>query len=190
MIPVQVRSLRFLDELKRRRASFTGRSVSARIQVPPDLRFWYWLEFGTAGRQDPSAPMKSKWGDTYPIEPVRAQMLHWPNALAPNEPSGGRFQFHVDHPGIRPTLIVRDVIANKEVWKTIGQGIGNAMLHEGFRLGVLKAQLLEGAMPYISEQIASNLERAAPHTREDGKLDGNKASDVWREEVEIVDSSA
>src|SRR5438045_2586638 len=93
-IGFQIKSLKFVDALRRRAESFAGTRISYRITVPEDLKWWYWLEFGTAGKQDASAPYRTVHADTYPIDPVKKPFLSWPDA---SEPGGYRFAFHVDH---------------------------------------------------------------------------------------------
>src|SRR5258708_34885785 len=109
-ISFNLESSLFLKELVKRQIGFaTKPTVAYKIVVPEDLKWWYWLEFGTAGRQDADAPFKSAHSDTYSIDPVNAKMLAIPDAKSPNGPDGIRFTFHVDHPGIRPRLIYRGV---------------------------------------------------------------------------------
>lgn len=200
MIEFQPKSTKFINELRSRYASFNGRKVAGRVTVPMDLKFWYWLEFGTAGRRDPTAPLPTqiakpgKYPGTFLIEPLREgyplafPASSFPNAKTSPDPDG-MFRFGaVSNPGIRPRLIVRSVL--KQIMQTTGMDIGNALIENGFRLSILKNQLLNANLPDAVERIAIRLEEQAPGTREEGgKLDGNSAADMFREEALVVDTS-
>lgn len=177
-----LQSMNFIPELRARRSSFHGK-VAYRVTVPSDLSWWYWLEFGTAGRQDSAAPVKTAHPGTYPIDPVNAEALYFPDAHAPNSPGGGRFAFHIDHPGIRPRLIYRGV--RDDILLAAARGIGRGFIQEGVRLATLRTVLRDDVMPYAIEKMGEALDLAAPGVREDGRLDGNTAGEVWREEAEI-----
>ena len=84
-------------------------------------------------------------------------------------------------------MVIRSILA--DIRRDAMTGIINAGLLNGWRFAELKEQLLEGVMPHVVEQIAQSLERQAPGTREDGKLDGDSAADVFREEAEIENTS-
>jgi hypothetical protein len=86
----------FRDRLRQLTQALRGSTDSWRITVPDDLSFWYFLEFGTAGRQDAEAPVKSAHFGSYEIKPNDAHKA---------VKIGGRFAFKVEHPGIRPPLI-------------------------------------------------------------------------------------
>src|SRR4051812_5802065 len=91
-LKINVKSTRFLDELQKRRNSFSKRTVSGVLTVPPEMKWWMWLEFGTHG--------------PYPIEPH-----HPPEALRWFDPSGNAVvRERVMHPGIRPRAFVRKAL--------------------------------------------------------------------------------
>lgn len=168
-------STRFLDELKRRSAEFRGKTVAARIQVPPSLYFWYWLEFGTALRgEDPTRQ------HTYPIDPVNKKALHWTN------PGGdSHFAFHVDHPGIRPHLIVRNVL--ESIREAAGLTLSEIIPNSGFSVAAIREGLLSNIMPNAKSQIVESMALKAPGVRSDGKLEGRSASEVFASEAKIVE---
>lgn len=140
------------------------------------------FEFGTAGRQSPDAPYRSSYGGTYPIDPVNADALSFP----PSPGAEHVIRAHVDHPGIRPRAFVRTAIG--ELSKK-GLNVTQDMLDLGFRLSVLKQSIFNALDYDAKEQVAKELEAAAPNTREDGKLDGNSAAEVFLEEAYVLDTS-
>lgn len=182
MIQMKLTSLKFISELQARARSFANQNVSATLMVPSDLAWWYWLEFGTAGRQSPDAPYRSSYGGTYPIDPVNADALSFP----PSPGAEHVIRAHVDHPGIRPRAFVRTAIG--ELSKK-GLNVTQDMLDLGFRLSVLKQSIFNALDYDAKEQVAKELEAAAPNTREDGKLDGNSAAEVFLEEAYVLDTS-
>lgn len=165
IVSIEVSSGKFLQELRSRRAAF-GKTVAYRITVPENLSYWYFLEFGTAGRQDSSAPYKTAIapGGTYPIEPVNGpQSLHWTDG------SGEHFAFHVDHPGIRPRLVYRGV--RDDILSATAFFIGQGFLNSGVRLSSLRQSMLAEAMPYAIEEMAQAFDSASP------ALSGSVSSD-------------
>ncbi len=196
IVPIKVVSTKFLAELRARARSFANRKCAARIRVPDELQWWYFIEFGTAGRSEGPFPHDPGY---YTIVPKYSSDLKFP-AWTLNEPPGSGLQVdadgnvhlhHVYHPGIRPRAYIRTNL--KEWVNMVSEGIASAvLLDEGqFRYGVVKEQLMHGIMPQIVADIGELLdqESVAGHTREDGKLGGASAGDEWREEAEIVDVS-
>jgi hypothetical protein len=162
----------FLDELMARRDSF-GSIVTFRITVPESLSYWYYLEFGTGGRQDPSAPYSSEVGEgrTYPIDPINGKALHW------KDDGADHFAFHVNHPGIRPRLIYRGV--RDDILAYAGQSIGNFLVNEGIRLSSVSDALANDILPYAIEAMGDAFESATP------SLDGSVAA-AWNSNATIV----
>lgn len=167
-----VRSTAFLDELQARRDSF-GSTVAYRITVPESLSYWYLLEFGTGGRQDPSAPYRTEIGEgrTYPIDPINGKALHW-------EDNGEQhFAFHVNHPGIRPRLIYRGV--RDDILNYAGLSLGNFLVNEGMRLSSVADSLETDVMPYAVQAMGDAFENATP------SLKGSVAAE-WNAGASIV----
>lgn len=171
------RSTKFLAELKTRVASLRKGTVAYRVRVPEDLKFWYWLEWGSAGRQDAGAPYQTEHAGTYPIDPVNKHVLRFPDASAPG---GMRFAFHVDHPGIRPRLIYRG--SRAEILEYMSAALSLHFLDTGFRLGSLRAALMD-TEEFAIDKMGAALDAAAPNTRADGRIDGETAGSVWRSEA-------
>lgn len=137
----------------------------------------YWLEFGTAGRQDPTPPtpiegvkstMQTPHTDhagTYPIDPVNAKALRF-------ETEGGiRFAMHVDHPGIRPRLIYRSV--RGEII-SFAMDVVAACLEENISVASLRAGLVEEIMPYAIHRMGEQLNLQAPGVKEVTPFQGYK----------------
>ena len=171
---ITVSSGSFLDELMARRDSF-GSTVAYRIEVPESLSFWYFLEFGSGGRQDSSAPYRSNVGEgrTYPIDPINGKALHW------KEDGADHFAFHVNHPGIRPRLVYRGV--RDDILAYAGQSIGNFLVSEGIRLSSVSDALANDAMPYAVAAMGQAFESATP------EIAGSVAA-AWNSGATIVES--
>ena len=155
----------FLRALVKRQIDFRTRRIAYKIVVPEDLKWWYWLEFGTAGRQDADAPYKSEHSGTYPIDPVNGKMLRIPDAQSPSAPDGSRFTFHVDHPGIRPRLIYRGV--REEILNYAKQVIAGS-LQQGISAASLDVALKDVIMPFALVKMGDRLEDQAPGVKTSG----------------------
>jgi hypothetical protein len=174
MFAAKVVSTKFLAELKARAKSFKQRRISAVLTVPPDLRWWYWLEFGTALRGEtgktPTGYEKAS-GHPYPIVPVDAPILSFPTEF------GQRFAMSVVHPGIRPRKSVTKAIP--EIMEKAHVDIVNALITKGFRYSSIKDALVQKSLPRAKELIAENLLKDAPNVRPDGRLEGDTAGDTF-----------
>jgi hypothetical protein len=191
-VKITPKSMKFVDELRKRATSFRNAQIAARIQVPSDLSWWYFLEYGTASRQDASAPYRGS-GEKYPIDPIdrgdssaNLDMLKFPG-----KDGESIYRAHVEHPGIRPHPFVRTTLpairqfAKQDLIMAL-KGAG------GMRAGNLKLQLLNNTMPRAIEMIGETLATVAPGTRDDGKLQGNTAAEEWLDEEDgayVVDAS-
>lgn len=174
MMGMTVKSTKFLSELWQRHYSF-GSTVAYRITVPESLSWWYLVEFGSAGRQDSSAPYKTQWsaGSKYPIDPVNGKALHW------SDDSGEHFAFHVEHPGIRPRLVYRGV--RDEILEHACAALGTFLVTEGMRLSSVREALMDDAMPFAVELMAEAFDTATP------ELKGSVAT-AWSSGAEIVET--
>jgi hypothetical protein len=179
MISVTLKSTRFLAEMRKRAAAFKGVKVSAKIVVPNSLRWWYWLEFGTAGRQDANAPVRTTHSGTYPIDPVDALILSWPGD------DGHRvFKAHVDHPGIIPRRFVQKVLPSIRdmVRHAVGSTlISNEITPDYVQFAVEKAA--ESAVAMMTESLAQET-KTTPRTDRWGK--GATAAELFNDGVKIV----
>lgn len=156
----------FSRELLKRTAEFMSKpTIGYKIVVPDDLRWWYFLEFGTAGRQDADAPFKTEHTGTYPIDPIHGKGLVFENARVPNMPDGSRFTVHVDHPGIRPRLIYRGV--RSEILEYAKASMATS-LAGGVNLESLNVALQLDIMPYALARMGARLEEQAPGVKTRG----------------------
>jgi hypothetical protein len=165
----------FRDRLKQLNRTLSGSIDSWRVTVPDDLKWWYWLEFGTAGRQDADAPIKSAHSGSYEIKPTDGH-----KALR----IGNRFAFKVEHPGIRPRLIYRGI--RRELFEFIGTvNLAHALITGQTEDGLTLNEAMHEVMLYAVHAMGAQLDAAAPGTREGGRLGGRSAGDVFREEAQI-----
>lgn len=179
--------MKFADELRARARSFRAAKIAARIQVPTDLSWWYFLEFGTASRRSSDAPYGGGATGTYLIKPIdrgnnsTLESLHW------GPPGGGVFAAKVDHPGIRPHPFVRPSLS--KIMQQFAADVAGALAREGFRANTVKQALINETMVFAKALLVANLAVAAPGTREDGNLLGLTAAEVFEEEAEITDAA-
>jgi hypothetical protein len=174
-LKLTVKPGRFQEELRKRISSFRGTRLSSRLVAPDTVRWWYWLEFGTALRGEPGYAS----GKTYEIDPVKALVLSWPTGEGAR-----RYAAHVEHPGIRPRAFIRKVLPT--VREQAALAVMSAMMRGGFRSNVVKSALTDDAMPVAVNIISASLELEAPGIREDGKLGGQSASEFFAANVKIV----
>jgi hypothetical protein len=173
-------SLELMAALKTRAAQFAGKTLSAAIVANKNAQFWYWIQWGTAGRQDPNAPAKTSHAGSYSIDPVQALVLRWPSAVA----GGFVYSMHVDHPGIRPRLFVTKVM--NEIWTKARKDF--LSVHDG-TLAEIEDTLMNETMPFAVEQVVASLASEASGVRADGRLDGQSASEVFADNITIENRS-
>jgi hypothetical protein len=156
---IKFRSTRLLEELKRRRQAFAT-PIQARISVPSDLHWWYFLEFGTA--------LKGGRGSAYPILPINASILKFP--------IDGRIVFakSVMHPGVRPTHMIAKVL--QPIGEMAARELADAIVNSGFNPEAARSRLLEVVMPQVKKLIVESIAIEVPGTRADGRLQGKSAS--------------
>jgi hypothetical protein len=158
-IEFDVSSSLFIKELLKRQIELRSRPrIGYTLVCPNDLRWWYWLEFGTAGKQDASAPYKSEHSGTYDIDPVDKHSLAW------TEGGVTRFAFHVDHPGIRPHLIYRSV--REQILDNSYAFVAEAMEQSGISVAALDRVLRERVMPNARALMGTQLEMQAPGVKQ------------------------
>jgi hypothetical protein len=168
----------FRDRIRQINQSLKPATQAWLITVPDDLSFWYFLEFGTAGRQDADAPAKSEHGGSYEIKPKPDhKALHT---------AGGRFNFRIEHPGVRPRLIYRGI--RGELFEFISSlNLTRALIGGETALGLSLSETMTAVMAYAVNAMADRMETEAPGTREGGRLDGRSAGDTFRAEAKIVE---
>jgi hypothetical protein len=163
-MPVTLKSNKsFVTEMRRRLSSLKGGPIQATLTVPEELGWWYAFEFGT---------------DSYTIRPLNGRALRFP--------IDGVFKFvtEVHFPGRRPQLIYRS--ERQDILNNALDAIADYFKLYGIRRSTLNACLTDDIMVYAKQAMMNRIEEVAPLTREDGKLRGQSASDVWDAEAEIV----
>jgi hypothetical protein len=174
---ITVKSTLFLKELQNRRRSFTGRRIAIKIIAPPELRWWYWLEFGTAN-------LGVTGGYTYPIDPHNPPTaLRWFDGGTPVVRS------HVDHPGIRPRAFVRKAIP--QIRQDSLQQVYAAIQEVGFRYSAFKKAFNEETGNMVVDDIVQSLgneTNQTPRSDTGAKIPGSTAAGFFLEHavVEIV----
>lgn len=175
MIKTTVTSTKFLAELRRRASALRTTTIAAKIVVPDSLRWWIWLEYGTALRGE----VGHASGHTYDIDPVKRLVLAWPSI------GGMKFAAHVVAPGIRPRAFVRKVLP--EIRINAAAAISAALITNSFSPVAAQSALIESldaAVNVIADSLALE---TSPDVREasTGGI-GRTASDAFRAEATVT----
>lgn len=177
MPQITVKPTLFLKELQNRRRSITGRRIAIKIIAPPELRWWYWLEFGTAN-------LGVIGGDTYPIDPHNP-----PTALQWFEGTTAIIRKHVNHPGIRPRAFVRKAIP--QIRQDSLQQVYAAIQEFGFRYSAFKKAFNTDTGNMVVDDIVQSLgneTKNTPRGDSGAKIPGSTAAGFFLQHavVEIV----
>jgi len=174
---LKVTSRKFIKELERRRGEFASKRLAARITVPEGLeyRWWYFQEMGTA-THNPDSPNSSG----YNIHPVTGEVLAWTN------PDGSRivvpfvgFPYTAVHPGVPAQRYIAEI--EPTINLAVGSMVGKTLTSSKFDFNALHDALLTEIMPEVKRQIVESMATKLTGTREDGKLLGRAAADVFNE---------
>lgn len=159
--------------------------ISARIVVPPDLKWWYIQEFGSAigGRTRQVDETGGASGETYEIHPINNTVLSFPG------PGGEQVTvpYVKKHPGVPSHhFVTRTLPENLQIAeiKFIA-----AMDRSGWNVQTVKDSLIGETMPLVKQNIVQMIEITLPGTRSDGKLSGATAAEAFESSATIVDSS-
>lgn len=163
---------KWVEELQRRQKAFSGKDMSASLTVPPELQFLYYQEFGTVGG--------------YPIVPVNAKVLAWPD---PAVPGGIHEAMHVTHPGVKPTHMIQAVL--DDIGQAAAFQILAAMVQSGYDYAEV-VQALLSAMAHAKDLITQSIDQSLPGTRPPGeplgKLKGQTAAQAFDQLAEVVNT--
>jgi hypothetical protein len=174
---LQITSRKFLKELQRRRSGFGSKRLAARLRVPEGLenRWWYFQEFGTA-THNPDSPNSSG----YNIYPVTRGALAWtaPDGTRISLPYVG-FPYSRPHPGVPAQRFIAEI--EPTINATVGSMVGKTLLSSKFDFEALHQALLSEIMPEVKKQVVDSMATKLTGTREDGKLLGRAAADVFNE---------
>jgi hypothetical protein len=175
VIKTTITSTKFLAELTRRAAALRSSSIAAKIVVPDSLRWWAFLEYGTALRGEPGFAS----GHTYDIDPVKRLVLAWPKA------GGMHFAAHVVAPGIRPRAFIRKVLP--DIRTTAGTAVGSALLASGFDLAAAQSALTQ-SMSVAIEVMADSLALETTSDVREASTGGigRTASEALRADAQVV----
>lgn len=156
-LKVTITSTKFLKELQARMASFAGRAVSGVLVVPPELKWWVWLEYGTL---------------PHGIDPH-----HPPEALRWFDAAGGAvIRDHVNNPGIRPRAFVRKAMPT--ISSVMKAAVYAAFLENGFRYTAVRVAVrdaMNDAKAVVVQSLAQETKTTA-RTDKDARLPGRLAA--------------
>lgn len=164
----------FAERMVARSQKWAIPPISARIFAPDDLIWWYWQEHGTASRGEAG-------GAPYPIDPVNAKALAFPDAQ-------GKLVFrqHVEHPGIAPRHSVLKAIPDIEAQSRTK--LAAALTDGGLDNPSTLQTAVTAAVTEAKAQIVTSMSENIPGTRIDGKLAGDTAASVFDAEAEVIEN--
>jgi hypothetical protein len=180
-----IESTRFLKELQRRRDSF--KPVSARLSVPPDLKWWYWQEYGTAISGEPGKAS----GRTYKIKPINYAYLKFPDpegvygsheGLDKGDGYARRF-FVKAHPGVKPTHMIRSVL--DEIEQLAKFDIVSALVRGNYETEAVRQHLLSFTMEQVKSIIVRSISQNLLGYRPDGRLGSKTAAQDFEQRAFI-----
>jgi hypothetical protein len=188
MLPLTTRvSGQFSKAMQGRIQRLEGVTISARIEVPDTLVWWYWQEFGTASSGDAGRAS----GHSYEIVPKQAKLLVYPY-------NGQKvISLRVEaHPGIKPRRSVTKALP--EIREATQANVRKALVAGGAdHPELIRQAILESAQEakrLIVESIAQNIPGTRDGDSEEhispGKLGGRTAASVFDEEAQVVDLSS
>jgi hypothetical protein len=172
---IQIKSLQLLERLQqiKQRAASVG-NIGVTLQVPDDLFWWVFLEFGT-GRYRDENPTGG-----YEITAINTKMLHFFEAATGKE----RFESSVFMPGIPAfhmiTSIYDDILSYQRSF------IAQTLIESNYDMEAVKELIVSKMMPKIKEMIIDSFSENLPnHERELGRLSVT-ATQAFEEGLEIV----
>lgn len=165
-------SSKLTQHLLDRAAQSRGRTIAACIDLPEDMDWWYYQEFGT----------------------VRSYVMEMPVTLpATMEFSKPTFLPYIGpprtalHPPISPKKYITRILP--EIREVINQGVANAFVKSDFDPNAAQDHLISEVMPKVVEMIAESMGESLTQPREDGKLKGIMPADEYRAKAQITDKS-
>lgn|SRR5574343_85538 len=175
MVKGQIQNL-FARRLKSIKDNITTRyneEFSYVITVPDDLAWWYYQEYGTGTRGEQGRAS----GLLYDIQPKTGMFLKIPNGT-------GGFVFTPivkDHPGIPARYSITKILPELKKY-TLEKLKHYRFLHRPSELDGIIKDIAEKAKELITNSFEENL----PGSREDGKLEGKTAAQVFTERATVV----
>lgn len=137
------------------------------LWAPDTLAWWYYQEHGTVGG--------------YPIDPVNAKFLSWPE---PQAQGGIRRALHVIHPGVKPKHMITNVWS--EIKSAFAVGTMQALRESEFDMALVQETILSTIGPAVKDIVVASIAEQLPTSRLDGgKLAGEAPADVFAAETEI-----
>lgn len=194
---MKMTSTKLIANLTQLKSEFAGRSITARLSVPPELSWWYFQEFGTAsglgsgegGFSEGGISMRDiagakEGGQWYLIGHERFGFLSWPTedggASLPSNRNGDldghshsfngkNYRFdNVFHPGVTtPLAFVRRALADIQVQS---RHLCIQSLHENdYSFDALSETMSNTVMPVVRALIAASMESSGlKNDRTDG----------------------
>lgn len=166
--------------LQSRHAKWSQRkAMGARVVVPPELAWWYYQEFGTAGKNESGEANSS----TYTIEPVKGNKLTfmWEGVLTD-------FGIVENHPGVRPAGFVRKALPT--IQQEIHRKLGEVLRKDSVDSPEALQSALLHSMQFAKEEITTSMAAQLGHFQDGddpafGKLEGRQPEDVFRANATI-----
>jgi hypothetical protein len=175
MASFSVKSERFLEELQRRAQQFAGLTqIAALIQVPEELIWWYWVEFGTAAYNG---------GEGYMITPNNAHNLRFYS----RQDQAIHFAHEIFTLGIPPHHMITKIEGDLQEY--IRTTVRETLLNTGFDPQVLHQVLIEQIMPEVKRMIVQSFEDNLTNSvRPFGRIDQTPA-EMFEQQATIIDQT-
>jgi len=158
-------------KLQAMRGRFQGTKVAGKLTLPPEMKWWYYHEFGTA--------------TAYPIDVIFAKDLRLPETAQYPEaiyvPRVGP-PYTEMHPPIAARHMVGKVV--DDILKYAAQTIGVA-LRGNLDPQVAHEALMTQVLPYAVDKITDSFAEQLPGTSVEGRLQGESAAEAFAANVRI-----
>lgn len=176
-----VKGTKFKQQLQSMQARFSGKRISAKLTVPPEMMWWYWQEFGTASfaERDTTAP------SGYEV-PALANQVEGKYLYFVSRRDGAA---HIRHSvfvlGIPARHMVTLVLPDVEA--LVKSDTATALKEGSYSFEFLHNYIITKTMPAIKRIIRQSFQDQLSNTvRETGRLDVT-AADEFEAQAEIVD---
>jgi hypothetical protein len=176
-----VRGTKFKQQLQTMQAEFSGKRISAKITVPPEMLWWYWQEFGTASFAERGTTAPSGYEVPSLANQVEGKYLYFVS----RQDGAAHIRHSVFVLGIPAKHMV--TLSIPDIQKRVKEDTAIALKQGGYDFNYLRDYFISQTMPAIKEIIRQSFQdQLATTTRETGRLDVT-AAEEFEAKAEIID---